>query len=87
MFILMLKDTGRAVTIGETTGGGSGNPEYIPLTIGGVPLELCVATWRMQRLNGEELEGTGIAPDIDVPSSSGTDSSDMALSRAIEYLK
>ena len=29
MFVLMLKDTGKAITVGQTTGGGSGNPKAI----------------------------------------------------------
>lgn len=85
MFILMLKDTGRAITIGEKTGGGSGNPDLVPLELGGVPYELTVSTWRMQRLSGEELESKGIIPDIEVQTS-GTSGEDATLKRAVEYL-
>jgi C-terminal processing protease CtpA/Prc len=64
-FILMLKDTGHAVTIGETTGGGSGNPKEFLLTLGGKEYHLHVSTWRTKRNNGEMLESHGIEPDIE----------------------
>ena len=86
MFILMLKDTGRAITVGGKTGGGSGNADSVPLMLGNIPYELLVSSWRIRRLNGEELEGRGIAPDIEVQVSDTFDN-ERVLRRAVEHLK
>ncbi len=64
MFIMMLKDTNRAITIGQTTGGGSGSPKSFNIQLGGRKFTLNVATWRMRRNNGSPLENIGIEPDI-----------------------
>ena len=64
MFIMMLKDTGRAITVGHTTGGGSGSPKFFDLKLGSQSYSLGVSTWLMFRANGQELEGRGIEPDI-----------------------
>lgn len=66
MFIMMLKDTGNAVTIGQTTGGGSGNPTSIELKFGEKDYTLRVTTRLLIRNNGKPLEGFGIEPDVPV---------------------
>lgn len=86
MFILMLKDTGRATTIGQKTGGGSGNPKHFNIKLGNKEYLLRVSTWRMFRNNGKPLEGIGIEPDIEVLKE-GDENKDAELEKAIEYLK
>jgi C-terminal processing protease CtpA/Prc len=88
MFILMLKDTGKAITIGQTTGGGSGNPKDFNLHLANKDFTLRVSTWRMYRNNGQPLEGVGIEPDISIaviPDNNGN--RDVVLEKAQEYLK
>lgn len=63
-FIAGLKDNGRAVLAGETTGGGSGNPKRFRIPYGQGEFELDVSTWRFYRKNGRLLEGRGIEPDF-----------------------
>lgn len=64
MFLTFLKDTGRVITIGQTTGGGSGNPQSIELKLGNREFNLRVSCWRNYRNNGMEIENNGIEPDI-----------------------
>jgi len=86
MFVLSLKDTGSAVSIGDTTGGGSGNPDLIELKLGGKNYNLSVAKWRLNRQNGQAIEGIGIKPDIEAKQSV-ENSKDVVLQKAIEYIK
>ena len=57
-----LVDSGRAVTVGRQTGGGSGNPIlfYMP---GGV---VKFSTGKFTRSNGQLIEGVGFVPDYPV---------------------
>ncbi len=89
MFILMLKDTGKAITIGQTTGGGSGNPKTFNLHLANKDFTLRVSTWRMYRNNGQPLEGVGIEPDIPIPVATNdkNEKRDAVLEKALEYLK
>lgn len=66
MFIMMMKDTGSAITVGQTTGGGSGNPKFFEISLGEKKYALSVSTWKMTRNNGDNLESVGIQPDIPV---------------------
>ena len=63
-FIAGLKDNKRAFVIGETTGGGSGNPKKFFIPYGKTSFELIVSTWQYFRPNGQLLEGSGIKPHI-----------------------
>jgi carboxyl-terminal processing protease len=63
MFIAALADSGRARTVGQTSGGGSGNPVSFKLTGNGVA---AFSTGDFVRMNGQRVEGKGIAPDIAV---------------------
>lgn len=62
-FVLMLVDSGRAVSIGRTTAGGTGNPIGFLLADGG---EASFSTGDLHRVDGSRLEGAGIAPAISV---------------------
>jgi len=89
MFILILKDTGRATAIGQKTHGGSGNPQVSPLTLGAKKYELLVSTWLLKRMDGQELEGVGIRPDIAIETTPGVDAeggADVVLDKAKEHI-
>jgi len=62
-FIVALIDSGRATTVGRHTGGSSGNPVRFMLTNGAFAR---FSTGDFRRLNGEPIEGLGIAPHIPV---------------------
>ena len=89
LFILMLKDGGHVITIGETTGGGSGCPKSFSLHLGEKKYTLNVPTWKLIRNNGQELENKGIEPDIEVKATiqDVIEKKDPILQRAIDYLK
>lgn len=89
MFILMLKDAGRAITVGQITGGGSGNPISTEIKIGDKEYLLNVSRWMLQRKSGDFLEGKGIEPDIFVETTDDdiTKKLDVELKKAIEYLR
>ena len=70
MFIMMMKDTGSAVTIGQATGGGSGNPRSFEIALKGKTYTLNVSSWKMIRNNGDSLESVGIEPDLPVSTTS-----------------
>lgn len=63
-FIAGTKDNKRALLIGRTTGGGSGNPKKFIIPYGDKSFELLVSTWNYFRPNGKLLEGKGIRPHI-----------------------
>lgn len=88
MFIASLKDTGRAITIGETTGGGSGKPQSTELKLGVEDYILKVSSWRQYRNNGQEFENRGIEPDIEAHQTIEDlhNDKDTVLETAIEYL-
>lgn len=88
MFLTFLKDTGRAVSIGQTTGGGSGNPQPFDLQMGNRKFELRVSCWRNYRNNGQEIENNGIEPDIYVePTPTDVrEHRDVELEKAVCYL-
>lgn len=63
MLIAALVDSGRAKTVGQTTGGGSGNPVVFHMT-GGMTAKY--STGFFHRSNGALIEGVGIPPDVPV---------------------
>lgn len=65
-FVAGLKDNKRAITIGTTTGGASGNPKKETFELNGSSFELWVATWEYFRPNGHALEGKGIKPNLTI---------------------
>ena len=62
-FVMPFKTTGRAVVIGETTQGSSGNPYRTDLGFG---IRIAVGAVRYRFPDGRAFEGVGIAPDISV---------------------
>jgi len=63
-FIAGMKDNKRALLIGETTGGGSGNPKKFIIPYKNLSFELFISSWIYYRPNGKPLEGLGVKPDI-----------------------
>jgi len=62
-FIIPLDYADRAVLVGETTAGSTGNPKRVPLPGGG---DFRVVTLRTVYPDGTEWVGTGIKPDYEV---------------------
>lgn len=62
-FAMPFKDNGRAVLIGETTAGSSGQPHFIDLGDG---FRAWISTKRETFPDGRTFEGVGIAPDIEI---------------------
>jgi carboxyl-terminal processing protease len=60
-----LKATGRAVLVGERTGGTSGAPIKVRLPHSGASVG--IPTWSMMTPEGRPIEGLGIAPHEQVP--------------------
>lgn len=89
MFIMMMKDTGIAETIGQTTGGGSGNPKSFEISLKGKTYMLTVSSWRMIRNNGSNLESVGIEPNLPVAITSEdiVNHRDIELEVAKEYFQ
>jgi C-terminal processing protease CtpA/Prc len=85
-FVIELKQTGRATTVGGRTSGGAGNPLNIPLPGGGT---FRVATFTATFPDGTEYVGTGIEPDIEVyPTAQDlTDGTDPVLKKGVEVAR
>lgn len=85
-FLVAWKNSGRGKTIGEPSGGSTGQPLFFQLPGGGAGR---VCTKRDTFPNGEEWVGKGIQPDILVrPSVADVRTGrDAALERAVEALK
>jgi carboxyl-terminal processing protease len=62
-FVMPFKSTGRAIVVGETTQGSSGNPYRIDLGSG---MSVAVGAVRYRFPDGSPFEGIGIAPDVTV---------------------
>ena len=62
-FALLLVESGRAVAVGRTSGGTAGSPLAFPLTSGG---SVRFSSGDLRLLNGQRLEGQGIAPAVTV---------------------
>lgn len=82
-FILAMKCFRHVQTVGDTTGGGSGNPIFRELPNGWV---YRFSHWQMQTAEGRFFEGVGLPPDHYQPSSA-EDTTDRILARAAELLK
>jgi carboxyl-terminal processing protease len=62
-FVMPFKDTGRAVVVGETTQGSSGNPYRADIGYG---ISVAIGARRYRFPDGTAFEGVGIAPDVPV---------------------
>ncbi len=62
-FIISLVDNGRAVTVGQRTGGSSGNPISFKLPDG---YRMHFSTASFTRKDGQLIEGVGVSPDVAV---------------------
>jgi carboxyl-terminal processing protease len=81
-----LRDNHRAVLVGETT-FGKGSVNHLRELSDGGAIYITIARWLTP--NGEQIEGIGLAPDIQVtPSQEDIDANhDVQLYRAIDYLR
>ncbi len=62
-FVMPFKDNGRAVVVGEMTGGSSGQPQFYTFENGMV---LGIGAQRVRLPDGTRFEGVGLVPDIAV---------------------
>lgn len=84
-FAAGLHDSGRAITVGRTTAGSSGNP--VKLDVRGFKFQ--VSRWKEYRVDGSLIEGLGVPADIVVyPKASDIAGGvDTVLERALQYLR
>jgi len=78
-FVAMMKCSPRVTTMGETTGGSSGNPKPHALPNGATAI---VPSWEDYLPDGTPLEGHGITPDVAVEWR--RDGGDSVMERALE---
>jgi C-terminal processing protease CtpA/Prc len=84
-FLLMMKCVPDAVIIGAPSQGSSGNPRPHDLGNG---VTVFLPSWKDLTPEGEEIEGIGIPPDIEVPTSpSDFQTADPVLAKALAYLR
>ncbi len=62
-FLLMMKTSPNVIQVGDTTGGGSGNPIFRELPNG---WSYRFSSWQQVDPNGRQHEGAGILPDVPV---------------------
>jgi C-terminal processing protease CtpA/Prc len=62
-FAIILQQAGRAIIVGQSSAGGSGNPLAVPLPGGGV---FEVSTFKATYPDGTEYASVGIQPDVKV---------------------
>jgi carboxyl-terminal processing protease len=62
--LLQFKDNGRAVLVGDTTFGSTGQPRFLDLG-GGITAQ--VSARRVRFPDGAAFEGVGVAPDVYLP--------------------
>jgi carboxyl-terminal processing protease len=62
-FVMPFKDNGRAIVVGETTGGSTGQPYVVELGDG---MQAIVGSKREMFPDGGRFEGVGIRPDVEV---------------------
>jgi len=82
-FILAMRTRADVTFIGDTTGGGSGNPLARELPNGWI---LSVPRWRQVTADGRVYEGIGLAPDLFASTPDPASGEDRILERAIQFL-
>ncbi|MEM7199298.1 MAG: S41 family peptidase [Planctomycetota bacterium] len=84
-FLLMMKQAEHAVLIGEQSMGSSGNPQPFELANGVVAY---LPSWKAMDPDGNEIEGVGVAPDIEVVTSADDlGKKDIVLKAALAELR
>ena len=83
-FLMMMRAAGQPL-IGAKSAGSSGNPQPHDLGNG---LVVMLSSWRSLDLDGRELEGVGITPDVVVDAGPGDfATADPVLAKALEHLR
>jgi hypothetical protein len=82
-FVLAMRTRADVTFIGDTTGGGSGNPLARELPNGWI---LAVPRWRQFTPDGRVYEGIGLAPDLFASTQDPASGEDRILERAIQFL-
>ena len=62
-FVLMMKQVPGCLTMGQKTGGSSGNPKIFDLGNG---VSAAIPQWKDLRLDGTCFEDEGLAPDVEI---------------------
>jgi carboxyl-terminal processing protease len=62
-FAMPFKDNGRAIVVGETTGGSTGQPHFDSFSNG---MRFSIGAMRVWFPDGSDFEGLGITPDVPV---------------------
>lgn len=84
-FLLMMKQARRAILVGETSYGSSGNPKPVTLETG---LSVLLPSWQALRPDGSCFEGEGIEPTVPIPTSPDSlGHSDLVLEEALQRLR
>jgi C-terminal processing protease CtpA/Prc len=84
-FVLMMKQAPDVIVVGARSQGSSGNPKPHELGNG---VTLFLPSWKDLTPDGQELEGVGIAPDVEVTASpSAFQSDDPVIKAALEKLR
>ena len=85
-FLAPLKQSGRAILVGQKTSGSTGNPIYVDLPGGG---KFRVVSKRDVFADGTEFVGYGIAPDVPIAPTQKDllEGRDVVLEKAIDVLK
>jgi len=84
-FVMNIQQIDNCTIIGDTTGGGSGNPKYYALPSG---IMIRVSTTNYLKYDGKPIEWNGIVPDILIPQTEADiiNKTDKQIEYAIEYL-
>lgn len=68
-FVAAMRVASNVTLVGDTTGGGTANPEEVAYAPGWT---VSVSRWFATLPDGQPIEGRGIAPDVYMPMTSGT---------------
>ncbi len=80
-----LSDHQSATLVGTKTYGKGSVQELVDLPLGGGQLKVTIAKWYTP--NGDNIDGEGIAPDVEVTASDSSSGDDAQKTKAIELLK
>src|SRR5262249_17784975 len=84
-FLLMMKCAPDTVILGGKSQGSSGNPKPFDLGNGVIVL---LPSWKDMTSDGKELEGVGVAPDVEIATLPGDfQSADPVLAAALARLR